>query len=142
MIYYASISPTGQINGVNYTNNEDPRYIPEGHVILDEKDCENILLAHETHYYEQSKLVRIPERPSQYHYFDFSVKEWFLHPTKAWESIRTKRNELLRETDWMVTRAIELGEPMPSGWVSYRQGLRDITEQSDPLTLVWPVKPA
>jgi len=64
--------------------------------------------------------------------------------------LRRQRDMLLYETDWVVTKYSELGEPIPEEWRTYRQALRDITNSEatfDPShpTLVgnvdWPVKP-
>lgn len=54
---------------------------------------------------------------------------------------RTKRNRLLAESDWVVIRATDLGEPIPPEWHAYRQALRDITDQPDLFNIVWPTKP-
>ena len=56
-----------------------------------------------------------------------------------WEEIRQLRNELLLECDWVVLSDSPLKES--TDWLSYRQSLRDITSQSDPYTISWPVKP-
>lgn len=55
---------------------------------------------------------------------------------------RAKRDRLLAETDWIITRAIERGELVPGAWVAYRQALRDLPEQEGfPATITWPVAP-
>jgi len=41
--------------------------------------------------------------------------------------LREKRNALLNETDWIVTKAKETGGTIPSAWKTYRQELRDLT---------------
>ena len=59
---------------------------------------------------------------------------------KSWEDARKKRVSLLKEADWRIERADDNGldsSPMRA----YRQALRDITKQSDPDNVVWPVKP-
>jgi hypothetical protein len=43
-------------------------------------------------------------------------------------SLRAKRDALLNETDWIVTKAKETGTTIPTAWKTYRQALRDITE--------------
>lgn len=64
--------------------------------------------------------------------------------------LRRERDIRLYETDWVVTKYTELGEPIPEEWRTYRQALRDITTSGatfDPnhSTLLgnvdWPVKP-
>ncbi len=56
-----------------------------------------------------------------------------------WEEIREIRNELLKECDW--TQLSDVSSEIKSNWISYRQELRDITTQSNPFNIVWPVKP-
>lgn len=85
--------------------------------------------------------VDMPPKPSELHEFDYGAKAWAVNPETAWMIARIKRDRLLKETDWMVTKAIETGEPMPTGWATHRQALRDVTLQGDPLAIVWPVAP-
>lgn len=58
-----------------------------------------------------------------------------------WVSIRAERDALLAATDWYTLRAWEQGNELPSDIADYRQALRDITLQPDPLNLVWPDEP-
>ena len=58
---------------------------------------------------------------------------------------RGERNRLLAESDFVVTRALEAGDSVPSAWVTYRTALRDITGNSDWPNLEagdWPTKPS
>jgi hypothetical protein len=48
---------------------------------------------------------------------------------EAWAAFRTERNRRLAETDWVVARAYERGEPVPEAWAAYRQALRDLPER-------------
>ena len=61
-----------------------------------------------------------------------------------WADIRTERNRLLTESDWVVVKAKEEhpNASIPSDWVDYRTELRDITKQSDPDDITWPTKPS
>ena len=45
---------------------------------------------------------------------------------EAWAAFRAERDRRLAETDWMVARAYERGEPVPEAWAAYRQALRDL----------------
>ena len=55
---------------------------------------------------------------------------------------RAKRDHLLTESDWVTIRAMETGNPVPTEWQTYRQALRDITEQTGfPEDIDWPEKP-
>ena len=56
-----------------------------------------------------------------------------------WEEVRQLRNELLLECDWVVLSDSPLKDS--PDWLSYRQSLRDITSQTNPFSIVWPVKP-
>ena len=58
-----------------------------------------------------------------------------------WNKVKSKRTLLLSESDWMVTRAADTGVAISDEWQQYRQALRDITNQSNPFEVVWPVKP-
>ena len=63
----------------------------------------------------------------------------------AMEDLRTKRNKLLQDTDYIVTMNLEAGNTVPAEWVTYRQSLRDLTnglttvEQVN--AVVFPTKP-
>ena len=60
----------------------------------------------------------------------------------AWDGVRRKRDQLLTQTDWVVTKAMETGQPVPQEWRDYRQALREITAQPNPFFVEWPVKPS
>lgn len=56
--------------------------------------------------------------------------------------VRSKRDELLANTDWMVIKALETSVALPDSWSTYRQALRDITDQTGfPHNINWPSKP-
>jgi len=60
----------------------------------------------------------------------------------AVDSARAKRNRLLADSDWVTIRATDTGTPVPAEWQTYRQALRDITEQTGfPENIEWPEKP-
>jgi len=53
-----------------------------------------------------------------------------------------KRNNLLTASDWVVVKAMDQGTTVPENWQTYRQQLRDITQQSGyPFTVIWPTPP-
>lgn len=87
-------------------------------------------------------LRYMPERPSRFHLFDYSAKAWVLDEDAAWAYVRARRDNLLQACDWVTLRAQEQGVQAPQDWMDYRQALRDITEQPDPCSIVWPVAPA
>jgi hypothetical protein len=59
-------------------------------------------------------------------------------PAPTAESIRSQRNTLLAETDWMALS----DNTLTPEWAAYRQALRDITEQAGfPENVTWPTQP-
>ena len=66
--------------------------------------------------------------------------------------LREKRDELLVETDWVVTKATETGVAVSDAWKTYRQALRDLPASSTPTldsfknldltSVTWPTKPS
>ena len=61
---------------------------------------------------------------------------------QAERNIRSRRDGMLQETDWIVIKSYERGQNIPAEWELYRQALRDITEQAGfPYEVTWPTKP-
>jgi len=69
---------------------------------------------------------------------------------KAAASVRTQRDKLLAESDWVTVKAVDqnaqdsLGIQVPQVWLDYRQALRDITSHANFPNLQdtdWPVEP-
>ena len=57
---------------------------------------------------------------------------------QAEDAVRNRRNKLIADTDWMALS----DNTMTPEWASYRQALRDITEQEGfPYSVIWPTKP-
>ena len=61
---------------------------------------------------------------------------------EKWKDIRSQRDALLSDTDWVVVKAKETGGNVSSAWKKYRQDLRDVPTQSDPDKITWPTKPS
>jgi hypothetical protein len=55
--------------------------------------------------------------------------------------IRHQRDIKLNNSDWTQGNDSPLTAEKKSEWATYRQALRDITEQSDPFNIVWPTIP-
>ena len=51
--------------------------------------------------------------------------------------IRTKRDKLLVETDWMANSDVTMSD----AWKAYRKALRDVPAQADMDNITWPTKP-
>ena len=63
----------------------------------------------------------------------------------AMSSLRKKRDRLLNKSDWIVTKAKETGGTISTAWKTYRQALRDITNDLTTVdevnAVVFPDKP-
>tara|TARA_B100000214_G_scaffold371327_1_gene347486 strand:- start:656 stop:1084 length:429 start_codon:yes stop_codon:yes gene_type:complete len=67
-------------------------------------------------------------------------------------ALRAQRDQYLKETDWVVTKAMENGTSVPTNWKTYRQALRDLPSSSTPKldaignldhsSVSWPTKPS
>ena len=57
----------------------------------------------------------------------------------ATNEMRTKRNELLAESDWTQMNDVELSDD--AEWKLYRQALRDLPSSVDIEKIVYPLKP-
>ena len=58
----------------------------------------------------------------------------------TWENIRTKRDYILKSTDWTVTPGCTVDQAQ---WSAYRQNLRDIPQTYSKLEDInWPTKPS
>lgn len=62
-----------------------------------------------------------------------------LRISDKWDLVREERNELLKDCDW--TQLADIPQSTKDLWSTYRQQLRDITTQSNPFSINWPVKP-
>ena len=70
---------------------------------------------------------------------DATAAEISYRVENQWETIRIQRNELLTECDW--TQLADIPSETKEAWTIYRQALRNITTQSSPFSINWPVKP-
>jgi hypothetical protein len=134
---------TGQINGIVTTNSlesvvESNTMVRISPALVSKVDWSNI---YRTHYFQKGQLISYPIAPEGAYTFDFESKEWKLDVDLAWSLVRRDRDQLLNVSDWRVTRAVETNVPMSGEWIAYRQALREVTNQSDPTNIVWPVAP-
>ena len=68
---------------------------------------------------------------------------------EAMKRLREHRDNLLKETDWVVTKASETGVAETTAWKTYRQELRDLPSSATPeidgmfiKNVTWPTKPS
>ena len=63
--------------------------------------------------------------------------------TEAAASVRSQRDQLIAETDWVVVMAKETGTNIAAAMKTYRQALRDLPSADGfPHTMTWPTKPS
>ena len=94
--------------------------------------------------YLNGQLEALPPQQFDYQVMDYVQKHWVNPPDDAqWVVVRRTRNRLLEASDWTDTTSAptRLGQALHQPWLTYRQALRDITLQTDPFAVVWPVAP-
>jgi len=133
---YAICDATGSILGFRDISAEDLKHYSSE--ILHGVD---LTVTEDTHYIDGGEVVQKPQRPSASHEWSMDTKEWILNPEKAWSAVRHQRDTLIAATDWMVLPDAPFTESEIVEIKEYRQALRDITEQPDPLNIEWPEKP-
>ena len=115
---------SGEDYEVKETEVDVQGFIQSGHIVSDLDG---------THYHlkwDGSKVVKDDDALATYQL------------AEKWKRVRLRRDRLLNETDWVVTKATETGETVTSAWKTYRQKLRDVPSQSDPDAITWPTKPS
>ena len=82
-----------------------------------------------------------PAPPSPHHTFNYTTKQWEDHRTHQtqWPVVRAERDAKLAASDWTQLPDVPLATK--EAWAVYRQALRDVTLQSDPFAIDWPVAP-
>lgn len=62
--------------------------------------------------------------------YDFESETWSHDSIESvnWQQIRDARMAKLFDTDWVVVKYTELGQPLPEEWATYRRTLRDFPE--------------
>lgn len=62
--------------------------------------------------------------------------------TVAASDARLIRDKLLTKSDWVVIKSLENNQPLSFEWATYRQQLRDLTNQVGfPFSITWPSAP-
>lgn len=77
---------------------------------------------------ETKQPVNKPEKPDNFHEFNYVEKKWVLNTSKAISTNKEKRNKLLLESDWTQLADVDLTLEQKNIWKVYRQQLRDMTE--------------
>lgn len=66
----------------------------------------------------------------QHHTYNFETASWSHVPVDrvTWKNIKDERMAKLNDTDWVVVKYTELGQPIPQEWLEYRTFLRNYPE--------------
>lgn len=59
-----------------------------------------------------------------------------------WSGIRSERDKKLKDSDYTQLGDAPLTDAEKLNWATYRQALRDITNQSSPDSIQWPQEPS
>jgi hypothetical protein len=92
-------------------------------------------------YFDGTKIVKMPVKPTIHHVFDYTIKDWVDPRTveSQWAIVRAERDKKLQATDW--TQLGDVPASTKQLWEPYRQALRDLTKQVDPFNIVYPALP-
>ena len=110
-----------------------------GALILSEK----INVREETHYVDirTGEIVQKPPKPGQHFEWNQAQLKWIPNSGLAAQTVVLQRNELLAASDWTQLPDVTLNTK--EAWATYRQALRDITDQPGfPLNVAWPPEPS
>lgn len=99
--------------------------------------------------YDINDFTLAPEKPvlSPGEKLEWGGSAWAARPANEaesaiqWQKVRDQRHALLEESDVIVIRNTEDGLHVSQEVKDYRQALRDVTMQSNPFDITWPVKP-
>ena len=73
---------------------------------------------------------------------DAQIGDVELEVKMMWKKIRKERNQLLKDSDYMILADAPVDETQKQEWTTYRQALRDIPQDYDsPDEVVYPTKP-
>jgi hypothetical protein len=116
-------------------------YCSEKDVLLQGQHVLSAVCNQLTQYVVNGQIVDLPPRPSGAHWiFDFAVHEWKRDLQILEIEIKQQRNQALLQSDW--TQLPDVPLETKAAWATYRQELRDITEQPGfPDNVIWPTPP-
>jgi hypothetical protein len=91
---------------------------------------------HKTHPYYEFLLEEIRNNTAQ-----LLQKEPEPVAPQTWESVRSKRDQLLKDSDWAALPDAALANK--NAWLTYRSVLRQIPQvYTNPNKILWPIKPS
>ena len=128
---------TGEIvtSGICLDFDFEKQIVPENCLII------NIGSDPVNQYIQNNIAVNKPAKPNEYCVFNYDTKQWVDPRTNQteWVVVRNKREKLLFASDWTQLPDVEITNK--TAWATYRQELRNITNQPDPFNITWPTPP-
>lgn len=88
---------------------------------------------------DDSLFLAVPDTPVPVDTLDVTFTVQARDAAVVWPTIRARRDVLLAQSDWTQLPDVPLATK--AAWADYRQALRDVTTQSDPTNITWPVAP-
>ena len=99
----------------------------------------------DTHYVNNNSLVAKTTKPSQYHVFNYTSKQWEADTARCLVLLRRERDGLLAKCDWTQITDNQLSDSKKTEWATYRQQLRDLPSSYSNLSnladVTWPTAP-
>ena len=136
---------TGEIEGYLTTNDPGPLAGTYDYVEVDPAHQNKMTPDLPTKFvYLNGQLEALPPKQFDHQVMDYAQRQWVNPPDEAqWIVVRRTRNRLLLNSDWADTASASarLGSVLNQQWLTYRQALRDVTLQTNPFTIVWPIAP-
>lgn len=122
----------------------DPDFVPnqldDGTVFIAvDNDVVDSELANSYYDFKTKSFYELPPKPEGFYNFDANSKQW-IADLEAWAAdAKQKRQVLLYQSDWTQLPDAPVDQ---AAWATYRQHLRDITEQTEfPIKIDWGKSP-
>ncbi|MNJ21242.1 hypothetical protein D3C77_155890 [compost metagenome] len=125
--YYFSAATNG------FYNSDDHQVVPDDAIEISKELLEDLVTGNATGLVVAAGVDGTPICVTQ---------ESLLSDDEVAAGLRQKRDVLLAGSDWVSLRANDTGTAVPTEWLVYRSGLRDLPTQSGwPRNVTWPELP-
>ena len=140
-ILSAAYEPNRNLFHVETSNGVSVFSSPEEHDFLNAVH-ENF----ETVFAKVMDFEKLRHKPSDFHVYDYDAHVWTISSENQLlldaSNVRSERDKLLSASDWTQSPDSPLSDDEKSSWATYRQELRDVTEQAGfPTDINWPSAP-
>ena len=140
MIYVIE-NATGKIaQRIDTLDSHAEHYAREGHSVVVTDQIVDVGVARVS----DGQFVTIPDKPSEYHVWDWATLSWNQDRALAKKAVRAKRDALLRNVVDTINavRWAAMDDAKRGEWDTYRTALLDVTDQVGfPFDVEWPCVP-